>query len=351
MNWPRNWAAWNSDTRKVYKTAPFEAWDNAWFNAACAFWPVKGPAKPLHINGAGLPGILMLQGTLDPATPYAGRAGGAQAAAKRPDGRGRGRRQPRPVARRPPNNCVKGYLNRYLATGALPAHPGLVNATCPALPDATRTAEPGARPGHPSRGPRPAAIPAMPIRWGSAGPEHGVHLRCACSRSRSGRSARHMRSDAVTNVSSALASGPPGSSPAGSAARCGATWSPGDDVGVLLGRQPRARGRQFRGGGRVRRRARIQGRRCSSIVGPRTPCASSGACSRRTGAGPARSAGAAGPGHLHRPLVPPDPQVRLVRPDELDTLLPASVAMFTEEVGVPRSGRTGERRTGPAWLS
>ena len=34
----------------------------------------------------------------------------------------------------PPNSCVNGYLDRYLATGALPAKPGLVNATCPALP-------------------------------------------------------------------------------------------------------------------------------------------------------------------------------------------------------------------------
>ena len=31
-----------------------------------------GAGEPLQINGAGLPGILMLQGTLDAATPYAG---------------------------------------------------------------------------------------------------------------------------------------------------------------------------------------------------------------------------------------------------------------------------------------
>lgn len=34
------------------------------------------------------------------------------------------------------------------------------------------------------------------------------------------------------------------------------------------------------------------------------------------------------------PLVPPDPAVRPVRSDELDILLPACVAMFTEEIGV-----------------
>ncbi len=51
VNWPRSFAYWTSDTEMIYKTAPFQAWDNAWFNAACAFWPVQGPAKPLQIKG------------------------------------------------------------------------------------------------------------------------------------------------------------------------------------------------------------------------------------------------------------------------------------------------------------
>src|SRR5260370_16644126 len=72
VNWPRNWARWDTDTRTVYRTAPFQAWDNAWFNAACAYWPVIGPASPMQIKGASLPGILMIQGTLDAATPYPG---------------------------------------------------------------------------------------------------------------------------------------------------------------------------------------------------------------------------------------------------------------------------------------
>ena len=137
VNWPRNWAKWNSDTEKVYKTAPYQAWDNAWYNAACAFWPVKGPAQPMKIGASGLPGILMLQGTLDAATPYAG----AQDA-----------HQDLPTARMvvvegggnhgqslesPPDNCVQGYLNNYLANGALPEQPGLVNATCAPVPDPT----------------------------------------------------------------------------------------------------------------------------------------------------------------------------------------------------------------------
>src|SRR5450755_2681606 len=65
-------------------------------------------------------------------------------------------------------------------------------------------------------------------------------------------------------------------------------------------------------------RALRQGRRCSSVVGQ---------------AGEVRPVQPVmvtpGP-----PLVPPDPRVRRVRPDEIDILWPACVAMFTEEVGV-----------------
>jgi pimeloyl-ACP methyl ester carboxylesterase len=135
VNWPRNWSFWTSDTERVYRQARYQAWDNAWFNAACAFWPVKGPARPLQIKGAGLPGILMLQGTLDAATPYQG----AQSAHKLlpsarmvvvENGGNHGQSLEQPA-----NTCVQNYLNSYLATGALPQAPGLVNATCPATPD------------------------------------------------------------------------------------------------------------------------------------------------------------------------------------------------------------------------
>jgi pimeloyl-ACP methyl ester carboxylesterase len=134
VNWPRNWAKWDSDTRNVYRTAPFEAWDNTWYNAACAFWPVKGPAQPLTIKGSGLPGILMLQGTLDAATPYAG----AQDAHKfLPTARmvvveGGGNHGQ--SLQDPPDTCVLNYLNNYLGTGGLPEHPGAVNATCAPTP-------------------------------------------------------------------------------------------------------------------------------------------------------------------------------------------------------------------------
>ncbi|HWH28706.1 MAG TPA: DUF4081 domain-containing protein, partial [Mycobacteriales bacterium] len=90
-------------------------------------------------------------------------------------------------------------------------------------------------------------------------------------------------------------------------------------------------------------RARRTGRRCSSIVGP------SGQVDPmwellRPHWGPARDVRAAQPLMAldGAPLVPPDPAVRRVRPDELDVVLPACVAMFTEEIGVsPLAGDGG----------
>ena len=137
VNWPRSWSKWQSDTEHVYQTAPFEAWDNAWFNAACAFWPVSGPAKPFQVNGAQLPPVLMLQGTLDAATPYAG----AQNAHKLlPTARMvvvQGGGNHGQSLETPPDACVQNYLNNYLATGAVPGQPGLVNATCAPTADPT----------------------------------------------------------------------------------------------------------------------------------------------------------------------------------------------------------------------
>ncbi len=82
-------------------------------------------------------------------------------------------------------------------------------------------------------------------------------------------------------------------------------------------------------------RARRAGRRCSTIVGPAAAVA------------PLWELLAPhwGPARDHRPRQPlmaidgppavaAEPRVRPVRPAELETLLPAAVAMFTEEVGV-----------------
>jgi predicted GNAT family acetyltransferase len=89
-------------------------------------------------------------------------------------------------------------------------------------------------------------------------------------------------------------------------------------------------------------RARRQGRRCASIVGERDAVA--GLWDELAPAwGPAREVRDPQPlMSIARPAaVPPDPLVRRVRLDELDTLVPACVAMFTEEVGISPVGADG----------
>ncbi|WP_073739159.1 MULTISPECIES: GNAT family N-acetyltransferase [unclassified Streptomyces] len=91
-------------------------------------------------------------------------------------------------------------------------------------------------------------------------------------------------------------------------------------------------------------RARRAGRRCSSIVGPAEPTAQLWRL-LEPGWGPAREVRA------NQPLmvadspaaeVAPDRLVRRVRKDEMDILMPACIAMFTEEVGIsPLAGDGG----------
>src|ERR1017187_7256715 len=86
-------------------------------------------------------------------------------------------------------------------------------------------------------------------------------------------------------------------------------------------------------------RARLQGRRCSSIVGPADAIRDLWDLLRPYWGQPREIRRAqpvmaiSGP-----PRVAADPLVRRVRPDELSVLMPASVAMFTEEVGVSPVG-------------
>jgi uncharacterized protein len=89
-------------------------------------------------------------------------------------------------------------------------------------------------------------------------------------------------------------------------------------------------------------RARMQGRRCSSIVGPAEAVSQLWS----------HLAPSWGQPRDVRPVQPvlamsgpspiePDPLVRMVRPAELDTVLPSCIAMFTEEVGVSPIGADG----------
>ncbi|HEV3382625.1 MAG TPA: GNAT family N-acetyltransferase [Trebonia sp.] len=90
-------------------------------------------------------------------------------------------------------------------------------------------------------------------------------------------------------------------------------------------------------------RALRQGRRCSSVVGPTSVVSELWSyLSPRWGS--AREVRAVQPLMVidGPPLVAADPGVRRVRPSEIDILMPACIAMFTEEVGVsPLTGDGG----------
>ncbi|MFI6349888.1 GNAT family N-acetyltransferase [Streptomyces sp. NPDC050560] len=91
-------------------------------------------------------------------------------------------------------------------------------------------------------------------------------------------------------------------------------------------------------------RARRAGRRCSSIVGPAESTARLWRLLEPTW-GPAREVRARQPLMVTDRLpgdVAPDPYVRRIRRDEIEAIMPACVAMFTEEVGVsPLAGDGG----------
>jgi len=71
VRWPQNWALWQRDNWRIYVSAPFETWSNAWYNAPCLHWAGQ-PGTPVNVNGAKSPGILLIDETLDAATPYQG---------------------------------------------------------------------------------------------------------------------------------------------------------------------------------------------------------------------------------------------------------------------------------------
>ena len=69
--WPRDFATWRRDATTLAARAPFETWANVWYDAPCLTWPVPG-GHPVPINGAATPSVLLVNSTLDGATPFDG---------------------------------------------------------------------------------------------------------------------------------------------------------------------------------------------------------------------------------------------------------------------------------------
>ncbi len=69
--WPHSWARWSRDNNAIFRRAPFETWANAWFNAPCIYWPAAS-SRPASVNGSHIRNGLLIDETLDAATPFGG---------------------------------------------------------------------------------------------------------------------------------------------------------------------------------------------------------------------------------------------------------------------------------------
>lgn len=131
--WPRDWARWHADSERLYRKGyRFETWGNTWYNAPCAFWPVKGGPPPKTRGAASLPPILLVQATEDAATPYPGalemhRRFPTSRLLVQSGGRNHG-------VSLSGDACVDRRVSAYLGGGALPPNRPGPDATCKAGP-------------------------------------------------------------------------------------------------------------------------------------------------------------------------------------------------------------------------
>ncbi|MFC3351997.1 alpha/beta hydrolase [Streptomyces echinoruber] len=145
--WPRDWDRWRRDNWAVYSKAPFMAWNNAWYNAPCAFWPT-GSLRPVNVANAKLPPVLLFQATDDAATPYEGgvtvhRLLARSSLVVEQGGGNHG-------ITLSGNTCLDTHLAKYLADGTVPRGRGEVDAVCRKLPDPKPLSS--AKAAHPAHG-------------------------------------------------------------------------------------------------------------------------------------------------------------------------------------------------------
>jgi pimeloyl-ACP methyl ester carboxylesterase len=72
--WPAKWETWHRDAARQYESGiRFNSWSNTWFNAPIHYWGAKaGKAFQIGAERGALPPIMLVQSTLDAATPYSG---------------------------------------------------------------------------------------------------------------------------------------------------------------------------------------------------------------------------------------------------------------------------------------
>jgi pimeloyl-ACP methyl ester carboxylesterase len=142
--WPHNWSKWHNDAAKLYKQGyHFNTWGNVWFNAPVAYWPFQG-GPTLKLDGKGMTPALLVQSTLDAATPYPGGVEMHKVLPSRLVAEIGGKTHANTLNG---NACLDDKVAAYLSTGALPGDkPGSgPDATCKALPDPVPSSEVAAK--------------------------------------------------------------------------------------------------------------------------------------------------------------------------------------------------------------
>ncbi|RVU28740.1 alpha/beta hydrolase [Streptomyces antnestii] len=129
--WPRDWNTWHADNWQANEKAPFSTWNNAWYNAPCAFWPTSR-LDPPDVSNDELPPTLLFQATDDAATPYEGgvtvhRELRGSSLVVEEGGGNHG-------ITLSGNTCLDRYLTDYLSTGKTPHGTGEADAVCKKLP-------------------------------------------------------------------------------------------------------------------------------------------------------------------------------------------------------------------------
>ncbi|MFI6876633.1 alpha/beta hydrolase [Streptomyces sp. NPDC050400] len=131
-HWPRDWNQWRDDNWRAHEKAPFSTWNNAWYNAPCAFWPTRS-LHPTDVANSAVPPVLLFQATDDAATPYEGGAAvhrllrGSSLVVEQGGGNH--------GITLSGNACLDRYLSAYLASGDVPRSGGEIDAVCAKLPD------------------------------------------------------------------------------------------------------------------------------------------------------------------------------------------------------------------------
>jgi pimeloyl-ACP methyl ester carboxylesterase len=113
---PTGIATFESLAAEFEKTAPDFGGTEAWGSLTCAYWPIPPTGAPFTVHAPGLPPLLVVGSTHDPATPYiwaqalAAQLPGARLLTRTGDGH----------TAYIFSSCIRTWVDRYLTTLALP---------------------------------------------------------------------------------------------------------------------------------------------------------------------------------------------------------------------------------------